>query len=186
MKLHVTKRSNEQKNEAKRIRRDGKIPAAIYNRGNDAESVSIDAPEFEAHLRKIPKGRLPTSIFTLMGEDGKEQKAIVKDIQYHVITYAIQHLDFEVLHDNVNVTLKVPIECSGVIDCVGVKQGGVLRTVTRHVKVRCLPKDIPEAFTVNVSDLEIMNSKRLKHLNIPQTLRLMAHENDVAVTVAKR
>ncbi len=182
----MTKRSNEKKNEAKRLRRAGKIPVVVYNRGKEADAVSIDAGEFGALLRKIPKGRLPTTVFFLVGEDGKERKAIVKDIQYHVTTYDILHLDFATLSDDVAVSLKVPIECSGVVDCVGVKQGGVLRTVMRHVRVKCLPKDIPESFTVNVTDLEMMNSKRLKHISIPQTIRLLADQNDVAVIVAKR
>lgn len=186
MKLHVTKRSNEQKKEAKRLRRASIIPAVIYNRSKEADSVSIDGGEFDAHFRKIPKGRLPTTVFTLTGEDGKERNAVIKDIQYHPITYAVQHLDFEVLSKDVAVTVKVPIECSGVVDCIGVKQGGVLRTVMRHVRVKCLPKDIPDSFTVNVTDLEMHGSKRLKHITIPQTVRLMASENDVAVIVAKR
>jgi large subunit ribosomal protein L25 len=186
MKLHVTKRSNEQRNEAKRLRREGKIPAVVYNRGKESDAVSLEAAAFDALLRKIPKGRLPTTVFSLIGEGGKERRAIIKDIQYHVTTYAIEHLDFEVLSEEVPVSVKVPIECAGVVDCIGVKQGGVLRTVMRHVRVRCLPKDIPSSFVVNVADLEMLNTKRLKHLSIPQTIRLMASENDVAVIVAKR
>lgn len=186
MKLHVTKRSNKVKNEAKRLRRSGKIPVVVYNRGKESDAFTIDAGEFGALLRKIPKGRLPTTVFILHGENGKEQRAIVKDIQYHVTTYDIQHLDFATLSDNEPVSLKVPIECTGVVDCVGVKQGGVLRTVMRHVRVKCLPKDIPDSFTVNVADLEMMGTKRLKHISIPQTVRMLAGENDVAVIVAKR
>lgn len=186
MKLHVTKRSIEQKKEAKRLRRDGNIPAVVYNRGKESEAITVVGNEFNSNLRKIPKGRLPTSVFSLVGEDGKEKKVVVKDIQYHVISYDVVHLDFEVLNDKEPVTVKVPIECTGVIDCVGVKQGGVLRTVMRHVRVRCLPRDIPDCFYVNVADLEMMGSKRLKHVTIPQTIRLMADLNDVAVIVAKR
>lgn len=186
MKLNATNRSIEQTKEAKRLRRDGRIPAVVYNRGKDSEAITIDSAEFEAHLRKIPKGRLPTSVFTLVGENGKEKKVVVKDIQYHVITYSVTHLDFEELTEKVPVSVKVPIECTGAVDCVGVKQGGVLRTVMRHVRVKCLPKDIPDCFLVNVADLELMGAKRLKDVAIPQTIRLLAHLNDVAVIVAKR
>lgn len=186
MKLQVTKRSNEQKNEVKRLRRDGKIPAVIYGHDGKSATATVDRREFETCLRKIQKGHLSTTIFELEGEDGKNLKAIVKDIQYHVTTYAILHLDFEQLTDKVPVSIKVPIECQGVIDCVGVKLGGVLRTVMRQVKIRCLPKDIPACFWVDVKDLGMMETKRLKDIKIPETIKLMASTEDVAVIVAKR
>ncbi len=186
MKLNVTNRSNEQKREAKRLRRDGRIPAALYKRGEQSETIAVDDHEFKAHLRSIKKGHLSTSIFTLVGEDGKEKRAIVKDIQYHVTTYAILHLDFEELVEDVSVNIKVPIECTGVVDCVGIKLGGVLRTVLRHLQVRCLPKDIPSCFYIDVKELKLLEKRRLKQMTIPETVRPLMDLNEVAVVIAKR
>ncbi len=71
---------------------------------------------------------MPTTVFTL--SDGKkERRAIIKDIQYHLTTYHVSHIDFEELVDNVPVSVKVPVNCIGVADCMGIKFGGFLRQV---------------------------------------------------------
>ena len=110
--------------------------------------------EFEAVLRKLPKGYLPTTIFELDME-GKTKKAIVKDIQYHPTTYRILHLDFLILEPKITVDVKVPINCIGEADCVGVKLGGFVRPVKRHVEVRCLPDDKTQLLTLTALSLTL-------------------------------
>ncbi len=102
------------------------------------------------------------------------------------MNYSVIHLDFEELHSDVPVTVKVPIEMTGVVDCIGVKLGGILRQVIRHVKVRCLPKDIPSCFYLDVKSLDLRQSRRLNDLEIPETLRPLVDLNEVAVLIAKR
>lgn len=186
MKLKVLKRTILKKSELNRIRREGNIPAAMYVRGQATDNLSVNGSEFSAHLRAVQPGHLSTTIFVLVDENGKERRAILKDIQYQPTTYKVQHLDFEELFDDVKVNVKVPIECVGVVDCVGVKLGGVLRQVIRHLRVRCLPKDIPNNFQLDVRSLEQRQSRRLKDLEIPQSVRPLMDLNEVAVIIAKR
>lgn len=186
MKLKTISRSTEKKSENKKLRREGLIPSIIYTRGKDAESIAVDRIEFGSLLRKVQSGRLSTTIFTLVGEDGKERRAIVKDIQYKPTNYEVIHLDFEELIDKLPINVKVPIECTGIVDCIGVKLGGVLRQVIRHVRVRCLPKDIPNAFQIDVKTLNQRESRRLKDIEIPKTIRPLVDLNEVAVLIAKR
>lgn len=186
MKLKVWKRAAEKKGELNKMRREGNIPAVIYKRGETAENIAINSAEFSAFLRKVTPGRLSTTSLTLVDEKGKERHMLVKDIQYNITTYDVIHLDFEELHANMPINIKVPIECTGVAECIGVKLGGFLRQVIRYVKVRCLPKDIPSAFVVDVKDLGQAQSRRLKDIGIPQTIRPLADLNEVAVVVAKR
>jgi len=186
MKLNYTKRAAEKKSQSKSLRREGKVPAVLYVRGKASEPVTADLAEFQSHLRQVKPGHLPTTIFSLVGEDGKERKSIVKEIQYHPTTYDILHLDFEELVDDVHVNIKVPIECTGVVDCVGIKLGGVLRQVIRHVKVRCLPKDIPSSFELDIRSLNMSDSKRLSDIEIPANVRSLANLREVAVVIVKR
>ncbi len=186
MKLTITERSSKTRGEVNKIRREGGIVANIYNRGKDGENVYVDGAVFKAHLRAITPGHLPTTIFTLVDAKGKERRAIVKDIQYHVTTYNILHIDLEILNDKVEVNVKVPIECVGDADCAGVKLGGVLRRVIRHVKVRCLPKDIPSSFKIDVRSMMISQTKKLKEMAIPEGVRPLISLNNVAVIVAKK
>src|SRR4051812_46638891 len=108
MKLKFCKRAAERKSELKRIRREKDIPASIYVKGKEAEVIAIKGNEFSSVLRNVLPGRLSTEILTLVDEHGKERRVIIKDIQYHVTTYQVIHLDFEELIDNIEVNIKVP------------------------------------------------------------------------------
>lgn len=186
MKLQVFKRTASKKTDTKKIRREGNIPAAMYVRGENADNITLKNADFQAVLRSIQPGRLPTTIFTLVDEHGKERKAIIKDIQYEATTYNVQHLDFEELYNDKKVNVKVPIECTGVVDCVGIKLGGFLRQVIRQLRVSCFPKDIPSALQVDIRNLALFESKRLCDLEIPQTVRPLVDLKEVAIVIAKR
>lgn len=186
MKLKLVSRSADKKGETKSLRRANMIPSIIYAQGKQAETIALNSAELSALMRTVPSGRLSTTILTLVGENGSERKAIIKDIQYHPTTYNVLHLDFEELIDGQPVNVKVPIECTGVVDCVGVKLGGVLRQVIRHLRVRCLPKDIPSAFQLDVRSMDARDSRRLSDLEMPNTVRPLADLREVAVVIAKR
>lgn len=187
MKLNITKRTAGKKTESKKLRRAGQIPANLYKCGKEAaDNIALDTSEFDAHLRQLQPGRLSTQIFLLTDEKGNEHRALLKEIQYHATNYKVIHLDFEELVDNVPVNVKVPIECTGVVDCVGIKLGGVLRQVIRYLKVRCLPTDIPPAFVFDVRNMNQRDTRRLKDLNIPETVKPLVNLNEVAVAIVKR
>ncbi len=186
MKLKTIKRAAERKCEAKKLRREGSIPAVIYLRGKEAEAASIDSTEFSTLMRTIQPGRLSTQVFTLVGENGQSRTAIIKEIQYNIINYNVIHLDFEELKDDQPVNVKVPIECVGMAESPGVKGGGVLRQVIRYLRVRCLPKDIPASFVMDVKTLGPRESRRLKDLNISEGVRPLANLNEVAAVIVKR
>jgi large subunit ribosomal protein L25 len=185
MKLQILKRSAESKGETNALRREGYIPAIIYHRGKPGENISVNKEEFQAAMRTILPGRLSTTQFTLI-QGGKERKVIVKEIQYHVTTYDILHLDFEELHEDVKVSIKVPIECTGIMDCVGIRLGGALRQVIRYLRVRCLPKDIPAVLELDVRNMSLHDSKRLSELQIPSTIQPLMNMQTVAIVIVKR
>lgn len=186
MKLQVFKRSADKKSETSKLRRAGHIPATIYQKGKDADNIAVLNSEFGTVLREVQPGRLSTQIISLVDDKGNERRALLKEIQRNVVTYDVIHLDFEELNDKLPVGVKVPIECTGVADCVGVKLGGAIRQVIRYVKVRCLPKDIPQAFYVDVKALNIGETRRLAELAIPNTVKPLADLNEVAVAIVKR
>jgi large subunit ribosomal protein L25 len=185
MKLTANVRTAQKKNDVKRIRRAGDVPGVIYSSKKGTESICVKGEEFAAILRSVAPGQLPTTVFALdLG--GKERKALIKDVQYDPTTYRPIHLDFEELLDGVMVNVKVPISCTGVVDCVGIKLGGFLRQVIREVRVQCLPKDIPTSFAVDVSSLAIHQTKRLADIQMPKGVRPLALLTEVVVVIAKR
>lgn len=185
MKLNISKRSANKKSDATQLRNLGKIPAIIYVRGQSSEPIAVDAKEFEVLLRNGKKGGLATTRMTLVGE-GKTRQVIVKEIQYHPTTYQIIHLDFEELIDGVKISVNIPIDCVGEVDCVGIKLGGVLRQVIRALRVECYPKDMPASFELDIRSLGLKQVRRLKDLVIPSEVRPLVDLNEVAVVIAKR
>lgn len=186
MKLEIMQRTADKKKEANRLRREGRIPAIVYGHQGQGEKISVLKAQFKAIMAHVTPGHLPTTIFELVDEKGVVRRAIVKEIQYDPTSYEVDHLDFEELKDNVPINIKVPIELTGLMNCRGVREGGVPRQVIRHLKVRCLPKAIPSHFELDVTDLGIADTRRLSDLGIPAEIRARANLNEVAVVIVKR
>lgn len=186
MKLVVKPRFSQKKSELRQIRSVGDIPAVVYSSKKKPVSLIVSGQEFDVVLRQMQPGHLPTTIFTL--SDGlREYQAIIKEIQYHVVTYKVSHIDFEELIDGIDVHVKVPVNCIGTMECIGVKLGGVVRQVMRHVKVKCQPKHIPTKFDVDVKNTNIGNSLRVKDLQgISSNITVLAKEHDVVTVITKR
>ncbi len=185
MKLNVMKRTAGKKGEVNAMRREGNVPGVLYGAGIEVQVIGLKGSELQAAMRGVKTGTLATTLFELV-VDGKTRKAIVKDIQYHPVTYAILHIDFLILDDKTPVQLNVPIQLVGQNDCAGVKLGGMLRQVIRALRVECLPKDIPQEFTLNVGALNIAESLRLSDIAIPKGVKPLARMNEVAAAVGKR
>lgn len=185
MKLGASKRTKRAKSELSLIRHEGNIPAILYLPNQENENLTIDGDAFRACLRSIAKGHLPTTIFELQ-LSGKSIRAIVKEIQYHTTSYNILHLDFQQVVDDVPLTANVPVEYKGINECVGIKLGGFLRQVKRHLKVKCLPKDLPSEFVLDIHSLQIGQSRRVRDIDVPKGITLLAGEKDVIGLIAKR
>jgi len=186
MNLKAIKRTAGSKKETNSLRREGYIPAVLYVRGKEGEALAIESAEFSAFLREVKSGHLPTSIFKLMDEKGHERQVLVKDIQYDITTYAVKHLDFEELIPNHEINVKIPIECTGIAESAGIKQGGVLRQVIRHVKVRCTPEKMLKVLTLDIRELTLRQTKRLSDLVFPEGVQPLKALNEVVAVIVKR
>lgn len=186
MKLNTTPRTATKKSEAHRLRREGFIPAVLYAKDKEGQTFAVKSSEFSSFLRGVKPGHLPTSKFVLVDGKGHERKVIIKDIQYNITNYNVIHLDFEELVEGQKINVKIPVECSGQAESPGVKLGGVLRQVIRHVRVRCLPKDLPTFFDLDVRDLGIKQSKRVGDIKFPENIRPLADLNEVVAVIVKR
>lgn len=193
MELTVASRTPGKKSETKKIRREGSIPAVLYSLGEKGEEVVVDGITFKKILNTIEPGTLSSMVFTLSHQDkkfiahqGKQVRAILKDIQYNITTYDVIHLDFVALHEDTPVTLNIPIKCINTVDCQGVKLGGALRQMLRYLKVRCLPKDIPSHFEIDVRDLGLGQAIKLESLSMPHGVTPVEDLKAVAVVIARR
>ncbi|MBM3201562.1 MAG: 50S ribosomal protein L25 [Chlamydiae bacterium] len=185
MKLTLTTRALGKKSSLKQIRHLKDIPGVLYtlNKGVSL-SVTIGGVELETHLRSISKGGLATKVFEIE-LDGKKSKAIVKQIQYHPVTYAILHLDLQEVEDHKLVSVNVPVVCINQDQCPGMKLGGQLKFIKRAVRVTCQANQLPEAFHLDMQSVGLGEVRRVRDLSISADLRVITKQDNVLVSVAK-
>ena len=162
--LDVVKRDGRGKNEARRLRAEGRIPAVLYGTRKDAKlpegiPVAVDPKEL---LRILHSESGANTLITVKLE-GAESRVMVKEYQLDPITHKLLHADFYQLAMDRAITVTVPFVIKG--EPKGVKlQGGVLDFVTREIQVQCLPTDIPEHIDIDTSELMLHQSVRVKDL----------------------
>ena len=146
--LEAQQREPGTKNDARRVRREGKIPAVVYGAGKEAMPVSVD-PRQVSRILHSETGH--NSVFDL-ALDGERTKAMIVDWQYEPIKGSLLHIDLKRIAMDQKLRVNIPIELVG--EPAGVKQqGGILEQIAREVEVECLPGDIPNQIELNVSEL---------------------------------
>jgi large subunit ribosomal protein L25 len=174
-------RDQRGKNEAKRLRARGRIPAIVYAPKKENVAVSVSPRELAA----VFKTGAAESTLVDLELDGKKRKVILKDYQVHPVRAEFLHVDFYEVALDKPITVKVHIELRGVP--VGVKTyGGLLEFITRELTVSCLPLDIPKTFEVDITPLEIGGTVRAGSIPMPPNVRLLTDDDHlVAQVVAK-
>jgi large subunit ribosomal protein L25 len=162
--IKAEQRTPGRKGAARRLRREGRIPAILYGPGEDPMPVSLDGKEMDVLLRKHGGSSLILELDIAGGGDGKG-KALVKEVQRHVVTGEVLHLDLLHISATRKITVDVPVVIVG--EAKGTKAGGVLEVVLREIEVECLPADISDKIDVDVSELEIGDSIHIRDLTVP-------------------
>src|SRR4051812_48993300 len=160
--LDATVRTTIGKNEARRTRREGKVPATVY--GGVSESGSRDAVSIAVEpkaLLKILHSQAGANTIISLKLDGVGTKVLVKDFQLDPITHQVLHADFYRLAMDRMIEMTIPVLIKG--EPRGVKlQGGLLEFIRREIQIECLPSDIPEHVDVDVTELMVGQGIRLR------------------------
>ena len=150
-----SKRESVGKKATKALRNAGEVPCVLY--GGD-EPVHFNAPEIAfKDLVYTPDAHTAT-----LELDGNTYMAILQDIQFHPVTDRILHIDFYQIFEGKEVAMTVPVHYEG--NSRGVRNGGVLRKTYRTLRVKALPKDLPDYVTVNISDLKIGDKRSISEI----------------------
>ncbi len=162
--LDAVKRAGRGKNEANRLRASGRMPAVLYGQrqeGQAPEGVAVGVdPKV---LLKILHSDSGANTLINLKLDGSESRVMVKEYQLDPVTHQLLHADFYQLAMDRAITVTVPIVLKG--EPRGVKvQGGLIDFVTREIEIECLPTDIPESIVIDVTELMMNQSVRLREL----------------------
>ena len=176
-------RETRGKNEARRTRRRGLIPAVVYGSFQDPVSVAVNPKELIQILRSKTGYN---TIFNLSVHGGETTPVMVVDEQFDPIKGHLLHADLKRIDLTKRLRISVPVGTTG--EPKGVKQqGGLLEVISRAIEIECIPDEIPEGFTVDVTELMIGQSRRASDVALSGSMKLVsAPETVIAHCVAMR
>jgi large subunit ribosomal protein L25 len=176
-------RTSRGKNEARRTRRAGNIPAVIYGSFQEPVSIAVNPRD----ISKITHSNTGyNTIFNLVIQGGESTPVMLVDRQVDPVKGTLLHADFKRIDLTKRLRVSIPVHTTG--EAAGVKvQGGLLEVITRMIEIECLPDEIPEGFTVDVTELMIGQAKRASDVALSGSMKLVsAPETVIAHSVAMR
>ena len=178
--LEVSRRERAGKEVAKKLRREGKIPAVVYGGHREAVPIVVDRKAVSELIQKSDHGVRSIFLLKMMGTD-QQRHAMIKDIQIDPITRKMTHIDFiRVLMDE-KVRLTVPVHLSGT--SIGVKAGGVLDFQVRDLHIECFPNEIPDSIEVDITNVDMHKYLRVSDIHLPESVKVLEDPERVVVGV---
>jgi large subunit ribosomal protein L25 len=165
----------------KKLRTSGRVPAVIYGRHAAPQKLEVDLKQFKDLLHHAASENLLLDL-AVDGDARPARLALLREVQHHPLSGSVLHIDFHEVVETEKVTLQVPVETTG--EPIGVKNGGVLEHVLFTLKVRGLPKDLPEAIIIDVSPLDIGNAIHIGEVVAPTGVEILGNKHISVVAVA--
>jgi large subunit ribosomal protein L25 len=173
IEIKATKRENLGKAATKELRATGNVPAVLYG--------GSDVVHFYAAEKEIKKLIFTPNVYLIkVSIDGKTYDAIIKDLQFHPVKDDVMHIDFLQISEDKPVIIEIPIKLEGLAE--GVKAGGKLTLEQRKLRVKGLPKDLPDTLNINISSLGLGKGMQVAALSFAN-LELLNAKNSVVVSV---
>ena len=182
IQFQATKRDAQGTGASRRQRRAGQLPGIVYGGTKDPQPITLDHNELY-HLLK--KEVFHSSLLSIE-VDGQNETVILRDTQWHPFKQQVLHIDFQRVAADEKIHVKVPLHFIGGDDSPAVKLGGcIVSAVINDVDVVCLPGNLPEFITVDLSGLEVGHSVHVSELKLPADVELVLRgEGDAVVATA--
>src|SRR4051812_4152883 len=166
VKLAAEKRTEVGRSAVRKLKARGGVPAVIYGAKDKAEALQISRRDINALLSHASG----ENVLVELEVGGKNRLALVQEVQHAPVGGEVLHVDFHAISGDEVIETEVPIEPMGVAD--GVKNfGGLLEQSVRALEVECLPKDLPDKITVDVSALNIGDSIHVRDIKLPEGVK---------------
>jgi large subunit ribosomal protein L25 len=166
----VAPRESRGKNEAHRLRASGQIPAVVYGGGQASVAVSVSPKEIN---RVLHSSTGHNTIFDVAIGSGEKTPAMIVDWQHEPVKGTLLHVDLKRIDLTKRLHVKVPVHLTG--DPKGVKiQGGMFELINREIEIECLPDEIPEHFTSDISELLIGQAVRAGEITLGSGIKLLS------------
>lgn len=177
--LNAFPRTQSGRGGVKKLRTGGRIPAVIYGRQTKPQNLEVSSKELEDLIHHSAS----ENILVDLALEQAKRLALVQEVQHHPLSGSVLHVDFHEVSETEKVTIMVPVETVG--EAAGVKTGGgVLEHVLFKIKVRALPKDLPEQIVVDVTNLELGKSIHLGDIQPPPGVEILGDRKVSVISVA--
>ena len=161
------------------MRRDGRLPAVVYGRGLESDSVSVDTHEFELLRRKVG----PNTLIDLSVDGGTSSPVLVHEVQLHRVTRKPLHVDLYVVRMTEELTVDVALISEGESEAIE-NGGGTLMRAIEHVRVRALPDHLPQSIHYSIESLRTFDDAiHVRDLEIPADATLLTDGDEVVAKV---
>lgn len=180
LNLEVERRTGKGKGAARRLRRNGRVPAVVYGIREPA-SLAVSPKELERVLATRAGANVIVQL-NVAGDAKGERPVLIKDLQRDPMKGRILHADFLEIRMDRKIGVSVPIVLRG--EAPGIKQGGVLSQLLRELEVECLPIAIPEEIAVDVSGVNLNGVVHVRDIALPEGVDLMTDPEEPILTVA--
>lgn len=170
-------RDRKGKGASRELRRQGRLPAVLYGKGQEPVNFSI---EHNAFMQAYLKGNFNNKLVDIQ-LDGKSFHVLPREIQTHPVTDVPEHVDFLKVDENSRVHVNVPVKVVNADRCVGVKRGGALNIVRHDIELICAPDAIPSVIALDVLELGIGDSLHISAVELPKGVTPAITDRDFTI-----
>ena len=178
--LNATVRKTTGNSPARELRRGGHIPAVLYGPQTEPVLLSVNIKELEQVFKK---GSIGSIILNLIIQNGKKvtKPAMIKEFQSHPVSGDFLHIDFYEIDMQRKINVMIPVITKGISK--GVELGGLLQIIRREIEVLCMPGDIPEAFELDITDLDVGDSVHVEEIPLGDNVEISSDVNFTVLTI---
>jgi len=167
------------KGSSRALRREDKVPAVIYGDKKEPTLVTLNRV---ALFKELNKGGFMNTSYEI--EVGKVTETVLpRDVQFHPVTDWPLHVDFLRLAKGSSLNIMIPIHFVGEEECPGIKTGGILNVIRHEVEFSCPANAIPEAITIDISNLEMNDSIHISTINLPEGVTPVIDDRDFTIAM---
>lgn len=166
---------------AKRCRKEGLVPVIVYGGPSKEHSLAISASEFEREYNE-KRENFSTRLVNIC-LDGKTITTIAREVQFHPVSGAPLHVDFQEVSEGEIVRMKIRLRIINEEHCPGIKRGGVVNLVYRVIPMLCPINNIPDCIDIDISGMRIGDNKQISEINLPEGVRPVNKEDFTVISI---
>ena len=175
--LKAERRTGLGSRQSRALRSEGRLPIVLCGRGQESLALHVSAKEFE-------NARKQHARVVMLGLDGKQEPAVVHDVDWDTMSQEVAHVDFQRINMSEKIEVEVTIRTKG--PSKGEVAGGILIVQMDQVKVRCLPLEIPEVIDVDIRELELHQSMHVKDLKMPAGIEVAGSLDALVLAIVEK